>query len=39
LLHFSVDLIKFIKHFYYEKDVARNRFYENVHNFFEMVPN
>ena len=39
LLHFSVDLIKYIKHFYYLKDDNRNRFQENVHNFFEMVPN
>jgi hypothetical protein len=39
LLHFSVDLIKYIKHYFHDKPDQLKRFQGNVKNLFDMVPN
>ncbi len=41
LLHISVDFIKYIKFYFYDKKdmKAQARFYENCKNLFDMVPN
>ena len=37
LLHFSVDFIKYIKHYFYDK--RDKRFLTNVENLFDMIQN
>ena len=39
LLHFSVGLIKYIKHYFHDKLDQLKRFQGNVKNLFDMVPN
>lgn len=39
LLHISVDFIKYIKFYFYDKNDTKARFYDNCKNLFDMIPN